>query len=67
MQGLSPIIVAALINNIAIPELGRWLASLHAAGEVVTEAAALTKLGLDVDAGNAAGLAFLAGHPSPNP
>lgn len=57
--GLNPIILAALINNLAIPELARWLAELHNAGRTVTEAEALAKLALDVDAGNAAGRAFL--------
>ena len=59
---MDPVILAALINNIAVPEIGRWLAQLHAAGQVVTEEAALAKLGLDVDAGNAAGRAFLDTH-----
>jgi len=64
MNGLSPVLLGALINQIALPELGRWLAQLHAEGKVVTEAEALAKLGLDVDAGNAAGAAFLAAHPA---
>lgn len=60
---MDPVILAALLNNVAVPELGRWLAQLHAAGKVVTEAEALAKLGLDVDSGNAAGHAFLDTHP----
>lgn len=56
-------ILAALISQIGVPELLRWLASLHAEGKVVTEADALAKLGMDVDEGNAAGEAFLAAHP----
>jgi hypothetical protein len=62
---MNPVLLAALINNLAIPEIGRWLAQLHAEGKVVTEAAALEKLGLDVDGGNAAGQAFLDTHPQP--
>ncbi len=64
MNGLSPVILGALINQIALPELGRWLAQLNTEGRIVTEAEALAKLGLDVDAGNAAGAAFLATHPA---
>lgn len=60
---MNPVILAALINNIAVPEIGRWLAQLHAEGKVVTEEAALDKLNLDVDGGNAAGHAFLDSHP----
>jgi hypothetical protein len=59
---VNPLILAALINNIAVPELAAWLAQLHAAGKTVTEAEALAKLGTDVDSGNAAGLAFLSTH-----
>lgn len=62
---MSPLILSALINQIAVPELLSWFATLHAAGQVVTEADALAKLGLDVDGGDAAGLAFLASHPKP--
>ncbi len=59
---MDPLLLAALIQQIAIPELARWLAELHADGRVVTEEEALAKLGMDVDAGNAAGLAFLETH-----
>lgn len=62
---MNPVLIAALINQIAIPELGRWLAQLHSEGRMVTEAEALAKLGMDVDAGNQAGLQFLATHPQP--
>jgi len=61
---MSPLLIAALINNIAVPELGRWLAQLHADGKLVTEAEALAKLDLDVDEGNAAGAQFLSSHPA---
>jgi hypothetical protein len=60
---VNPLVVAALVNQVALPELTRWLAELHAEGRVVSEAEALSKLGLDVDGGNAAGLAFLQSHP----
>ena len=59
---MPPLVLAALISQVAVPELARWLAELHAAGRVVTEEEALAKLGADIDAGNAAGQAFLASH-----
>ena len=62
---MNPLVLAALINQVAVPELARWLSDLHASGQVVTEAAALEKLGLDAESGDAAGLAFLAAHPAP--
>ena len=60
---MNPVLLAALVNQIALPELTRWLASLHAENRVVTEEEALAKLNTDADAGIAAGLAFLAAHP----
>jgi hypothetical protein len=60
---MSPELLAALIGRIAVPELLRWLAELKAAGRLVTEEEALSKLELDVDDGNAAGQAFLDSHP----
>ena len=63
---MSPLLLAALLNNIALPELSRWLQSLREQGRLVTEAEALAKLGMDVDAGNQAGLQFLATHPQPS-
>lgn len=60
---MSPVLLAALISQIGIPELGRWLAELHAEGRVVTEEEALAKLDVDADSGNDLGLAFLAAHP----
>ena len=59
---MNPTIIAALIMNVGIPELTRWLAELHAEGKVVTEVEALAKLDMDVDEGNAAGEAFLRQH-----
>lgn len=63
--GLSPTILAALISQVGVPELLRWLSQMHAENRVVTEAEALAKLGMDVDQGNAIGLSFLASHPKP--
>ena len=60
--GLPPLIFAALLQQFALPELARWLAELHAAGRVVTEAEARAKLGMDIDDGDAAGHAFLQTH-----
>lgn len=60
---MNPLILGALLNEIALPELNRWLQSLHAEGKLVTEAEALAKLNLDVDEGNALGIAFLKSHP----
>lgn len=60
---MNPAILAALISQFGIPELLRWLAELRASNRVVTEAEALQKLQMDVQAGNAAGEAFLASHP----
>lgn len=61
---MDPVLLAALINRFAVPELGRWLAQLHSEGKVVDEAAARAKLGLDVEEGDSLGLAFLATHPA---
>lgn len=62
---MSPAIIAALITQLGVPEVMRWLAERQAAGQtVVTEADALVKLGVDVDAGNEMGRAFLAAHPA---
>lgn len=59
---MPPLLLAALIQQVGVPELTRWLGELHAQGRVVGEAEALEKLGMDVDAGNAAGQAALARH-----
>jgi hypothetical protein len=60
---MSPLLLAALINNFAIPELSRWLASLHEEGRVVTEAEIMAKLNADADEVTRIGLAFLDSHP----
>jgi hypothetical protein len=60
---MSPTLLAALITQVGIPELVRWLADLHSQGvTVVSEADALAKLGMDVDDGNAAGQAAIDAH-----
>ena len=61
---MNPVLLAALISQVAVPELARWLAGLHAEGKVVTEAEARAKLNMDIAAGDAAGLAFLQSHPA---
>lgn len=59
---MSPTLLAALINQFAVPEILRWLAQLHSEGRVVSEEEALAKLQMDADVGNAAGAAFLRSH-----
>jgi hypothetical protein len=60
---MSPELWAALIENVGIPELMAWLADLRAKGvTVVSDADALALLGMDADAGNAAGKAALDSH-----
>jgi len=61
---MSPLLLAALIQQVGVPELVRWLASLHAENRVVSEEEALAKLNMDIDQGNAAGQAFLDSHPA---
>lgn len=56
---MSPRLLLALLTQVGVPELQRWLADLHAQGRTVTEAEALAKLGTDVATGNAIGQAFL--------
>jgi len=59
---MPPLLLAALITQVGIPELQIWLRDLHAEGRVVTAEEALAKLGVDVDEGNAIGLAALHAH-----
>lgn len=59
---MNPVLLAALIAQIGIPELAAWLKSLHEAGKVLTDDEALQKLDMDVDEGDAAGIAFLGSH-----
>jgi hypothetical protein len=60
---MNPVLLAALIQQVAVPELLNWLRNRHASGAVVTDADILAKLGLDADAGIMRGLAWLAAHP----
>lgn len=62
MNGLPPLLLAALINQLGAPEFMRWLISLHETDQVITIEVALAKLNMDIDQGNAAGLAALAAH-----
>ncbi len=59
---MDPVLLAALITQIGIPELMRWLQNLHAENKVITAEEALTKLGRDLDDGDAQALAALASH-----
>lgn len=61
---MNPLLLAALIGQIGIPELARLLRDLHSEGKVLTEEEALAILDMDVEEGDAAGKAFLAAHPT---
>ena len=61
---MNPLLLAALIEQVAIPELTRWLASMHAAGTVVDDKAIIAKLASDTNLGEQIGLAWLAAHPA---
>ncbi len=61
---VNPILLAALINQIAIPELTRWLQSLHATGAPLDDAAIIQKLAADTNLGEQIGQAWLAAHPA---
>ncbi len=60
---MNPVLLAALINNFALPELTRWLASRH--GAPLTDADIITKLGVDAAEGIRIGETWLASHPDP--
>lgn len=60
---MTPALLAALIQQVAIPELLSWLKSRQAANAPIDDAAILEKLQMDADAGIAAGNAWLAAHP----
>ncbi len=60
---MSPTLLAALLSQVALPELTRWLASLHAEGKIVSDEEALSKLNMDANEGDGIGRAFLATHP----
>ena len=56
-------LLAALINQIAIPELTAWLRSRATAGQTVTDADVIQKLVTDTNIGEQIGNAWLAAHP----
>lgn len=60
---MNPALIAALIHNVAIPEIITWLKSRSEAGEPIDDAAIIEKLQMDADAGIAIGEAWLAAHP----
>lgn len=60
---MNPALLAALINQIAIPELTTWLRTRHAAGQTLTDADILQKLSTDTNLGEQIGEAWLAAHP----
>lgn len=62
---MSPSLLAALINTIALPEITIWLRSLHASDTPVTDDMVLAKLQTDAQIGPDVGLAWLAAHPDP--
>lgn len=55
-------LLAALISQIGIPELVRWLRDRNS-DDPITDAEVSAKLGMDADAGIAIGQAWLAQHP----
>lgn len=57
-------LLAALINEIAIPELTAWLRTLHASGTPLTDAVIIQKLATDTNYGETVGAAWLAAHPA---
>ncbi len=64
---MSAVLLAALVNQVAIPELTSWLLALHASGTPVTDAVIIQKLATDTNLGETIGLAWLAAHPPTPP
>lgn len=60
---MNPALIAALIHNIALPEILAWLRSRKDSGQIITDADIIAKLQLDADEGIAVGEAWLAAHP----
>lgn len=56
--------LAALINNVALPELTEWLRAKHASGQPLTDADVLQKLQTDTQLGITTGEQWLATHPA---
>lgn len=61
---MNPILLAALINQIALPELTAWLKGLHASGTPLTDEVIIKKLYDDANFGETIGNAWLAAHPA---
>jgi hypothetical protein len=55
---VSTALIAALIQQVALPELVSWLKGRN--GQPITDADIIAKLGVDIDTGIATGEAFLA-------
>lgn len=60
---MTPSLLAALINEVALPELTSWLRSMHEAGKTLTDDDVIAKLVSDTDFGIKVGEAWLAAHP----
>lgn len=60
---MSPALLAALLTQVAIPELVMWLRSLHDQQRPLTDAEVFAKLAADTERGKAIGEAWLAAHP----
>lgn len=61
---MNPALLAALVNEIAVPELTSWLRSLHANRTPLTDDLIIQKLVSDTDLGIKLGEAWLASHPT---
>ena len=61
---MNPLLLAALINEIAVPELSAWLRSLHASGTPLTDTVILQKLATDTDLISQIGNAWLVKNPT---
>ncbi len=61
---MDPLLIAALIQQFAIPELLAWLKSRKDAGQTITDADIIAKLGADADQIIADADAWLASHPN---
>jgi hypothetical protein len=64
---MNPGLLAALINEIAIPELTNWLRSLHNTNTPLTDAVIIQKLVTDTNFAITVGNAWLAAHPPTTP
>lgn len=62
---MNPNLLALLIDQVAIPELTRWLASRN--GASLTDADVIQKLATDTALGEQIGKAWLAANPAVKP